>query len=195
MAGALDNRGTLTLTASTLAGNSGLESVGGLFNNGLMTITSSTIADNAALRNGGLTNRGTLTMINSTIARNVALFGAGGIANGGQLRLQNSILASNMSRYSPDCSNRVTSLGHNLIGNPQGCPIRLRPSDRTGSPGLTEFSDVGAPGRGHFPLRLDSQAIDVGKNTVCPPTDQIENPRDGRCDIGAIEFQRVPAPL
>jgi hypothetical protein len=45
------------------------------------------------------------------------------------------------------------------------------------------------PGRGHFPLNPDSQAINAGNSDVCPPTDQLGLPRVGNCDIGAIEFQ------
>jgi hypothetical protein len=198
VAGGLFNRGTMTITNSTLAGNSGLEHTGGLFNRGRLLLSNSTVADNTAQSNGGLTNAGTMTITASTIARNLALEGAGGLANRRHqpaLTLQNTILANNVASDSPDCSDPVTSLGNNLFGNLEGCPITLRPGDRTGSPGLAEFSDVAPPGRGHFPLLVDSQAIDAGGEIVCPPTDQIDNPRDGGCDIGAIEFQRVPAPV
>jgi hypothetical protein len=33
-----------------------------------------------------------------------------------------------------------------------------------------------------------SPAIDGGNDTACPATDQLETPRRGRCDIGAVEF-------
>jgi hypothetical protein len=36
-----------------------------------------------------------------------------------------------------------------------------------------------------------SPAIDAGNNTACPATDQLETPRRGRCDIGAVEFYPV----
>ena len=62
-------------------------------------------------------------------------------------------------------------------------------SDLTGDPGLGDFRDDGTPGRGHFPLLPASRAIEAGDDATCPPTDQLGQPRVGRCDIGAIEFQ------
>ena len=82
----------------------------------------------------------------------------------------------------------VTSLGHNLIGDPTGCTITLQRSDLTGDPGLDAFTDDATPGNGHFPLLPTSQAIDAGNTAVCPSTDQLGQRRIGRCDIGAIRF-------
>jgi hypothetical protein len=82
------------------------------------------------------------------------------------------------------------ALGTNLVGNPTGCTITLQPTDLTGDPGLGEFIDDGTPGNGHFPLVSGSPAIDAGnEDATCPRTDQLGQPRVGRCDIGAIEFQ------
>jgi hypothetical protein len=112
------------------------------------------------------------------------------------VELQNSILALNktmpdMAR-GPDCEGPVTSLGHNLLADPTGCAITLQASDLTGNPGLGEFTDNSTPGRGHFPPQASSRAIDAGDEALCPPTDQLGQPRVGRCDIGAIEF---PQPI
>ena len=82
----------------------------------------------------------------------------------------------------------VTSLGHNLIGDPTGCTITLQRSDLTGDPGLDAFTDDATPGNGHFPLLPTSQAIDAGSDAVCPRKDQIGQRRIGPCDIGAIRF-------
>jgi hypothetical protein len=58
-----------------------------------------------------------------------------------------------------------------------------------------DFTDEGTPGAGHVPLLLTSPAIDAGNDAVCLATDQLGQPRVGRCDIGAIEFQpAVPPP-
>ena len=90
-----------------------------------------------------------------------------------------------------DCEGALTSLGNNLIGNPAGCGINLQPSDLTGDPDLGAFIDDGAPGHGRFALLETSQAIDAGNNAACPPTDQLGTPRNGPCDIGAVEFYPV----
>jgi hypothetical protein len=148
-----------------------------------------------------------MVITNSTIARNLgAGFGgigvppSGGLVNsGGTVILHNTILALNSGGFSlvpvPDCAGVVTSRGHNLIGDPTGCTITLRPSDLTGDPGLDTFTADGAPGQGHFPLLPTSQAIDAGDDAACPRWDQLGQRRvniphvgTSRCDIGAIEF-------
>jgi hypothetical protein len=143
---------------------------------------------------GGISNSGTLTILNSTIAGNSALgggviFGGGGLSNSGAVTMQNTILALNNNANDPDdCSGPVTSLNHNLMGDPTGCAVALGPNDLTGDPGIGEFMDDGTPGNGHFPLLSDSAAIDRGNSQACPETDQLGFPRLGDCDIGAIEF-------
>jgi hypothetical protein len=123
------------------------------------------------------------------VVANRAPEGIGGLRGGRTLALQNTIVAGNTGRDGQDCAGPVTSLGNNLIGDPTGCTITLLPTDLTGDPGLGDFTDDGTPGNGHFPLLAGSPAIDAGNDAFCPPTDQLGQPRVGRCDIGAIEFQ------
>jgi hypothetical protein len=200
--GGLFNGDTLTITDSTFVSNGGFLGGGGLGNSGTLVISNTTFNDNGVLSSdfggGGLANFGTLTLINSTIAGNGASgiggAGGGGISNvgSGTVRVANTILAGNI----PDeCRGAVTSLGHNLIGDPTGCTITLQPNDLTGDPGLGPFTDNGGPGNGHFPLLPTSQAIDAGDDAVCPRRDQLGQRRvnirgvgTSRCDIGAIEF-------
>jgi hypothetical protein len=72
--------GTLTITNSTISGNTSRDAGGGVNNEygGTLTITNSTIAGNAG---GGVGNSGTLTITNSTISGNTASYGGGGVAN------------------------------------------------------------------------------------------------------------------
>ena len=202
-AGGLSNGDTLTITDSTFVSNSAFCAGGGLANLGTLVISNTTFHDNASssclpIGGGGLANFGTLTLINSTIAGNRASGlgnGGGGIDNVGSatVRVANTLLAGNIRSPSnpiPDeCRGTVTSLGHNLIGDPTGCTITLQPSDLTGDPGLDAFTDTGRPGNGHFPLLPTSQAIDAGNEASCPRTDQLGRRRLGPCDIGAIEFR------
>jgi hypothetical protein len=113
----------------------------------------------------------------------------GGSAEGalaGEVVVLNTILARNThgGGLASDCP--PLSLGTNLVGDPTDCT--LLPTDLTGDPGLGSFTDDGTPGNGHFPLLPGSLAIDAGTDAFCPPTDQLGQPRVGRCDIGAIEF-------
>jgi hypothetical protein len=202
--GGIHNRGVMTVVDSTISDDSITdEQGGGIFNGGTLTVTNSTIADNrvagtGASGGGGIANFGTVTVTNSTIAGNlcVGCEGGGVIFNvGGMVELQNTILARNQSGTveepgaGPDCAGPVTSLGTNLIGDPSDCDITLQPTDLTGDPGLGAFVDDNTPGHEHFPLLASSRAIDAGNDDACPPTDQLGQPRVGRCDIGAIEFQ------
>jgi len=199
--------GTARIDHSTVARNTSRFNAGGIVYNGTLILTNSTIADNSGDFGGiqqeqprsalivtnttfsgnfvvGLhLEAGAAVLINTTFSRN-----GQGLANDtGQVILVNTILASN----GQDCNSRpgpFTSLGNNLIGDPTGCTITGRPSDLTGDPGLDAFTDNGTPGNGHFPLLPTSQAIDAGNNAVCPRTDQLGQRRIGPCDIGAIRF-------
>ena len=96
-----DSSGVLTISTSTISGNSTSGSAGGVVNesSGTVTITSSTIADNSASQSGGgIENFGALTLTNSTVADNEAIGGnGGGIDNAGTLVTVNSTIAYNTS--------------------------------------------------------------------------------------------------
>jgi hypothetical protein len=199
------NHGTATIQNSAISDNSA-DGGGGILNFGTMTITNSTIANNFTgfvFGGGGIYNGGTLKITNSTISGNRALSSGmagngGGIRNQGILELQNTIVALNATNAepnpAPDCFGPITSLGNNIIGDLSNCDISLLPSDIISDPGLGAFTDNETPGNGHFPLLKTSRAIDRGNNDVCSSdavlaTDQIGLPREGVCDIGAIEFR------
>ena len=224
--GGISSSGTMEITTSTVSGNQA-EVYGGIFTSGVASITESVIANNFAFdptTSAGIDNGGTLTITNTTIAGNSGQGRGGAIRNGGSLRiqdstitdnsavvdgggilnqgtaeLQNTILARNSKRIGqgPDCFGPITSLGHNIVGDPTDCTITLLASDKTGDPGLGSFQDDGTPGNGHVPLLATSQAIDAGGSS-CTATDQLGRARvdgDGDeniiCDIGAVEF--IPA--
>ena len=137
--GGIYNAGTLTLSNSTVSGNtvsatgSGYYvSVygGGIYNAGTLALSNSTISGNTAngggndyyggVTGGGIFNAGTLTLSNSTISGNTAtsandFYGSvsgGGISNGGTLTVKNSIVANNPS--GGNCAGTITSQGYNL---------------------------------------------------------------------------------
>jgi hypothetical protein len=199
-------QGMATITNSTITNNSAVCGGGIRVEFGTTMITNSTIANNSVMRsgvsfgNGGglfIAGDGTATITNSTIAHNSASDSGGGLRNSSNttVRLQNTILAEITGSGAPDdclvASGTATSLGHNLIGSLSRCPITLLSTDLTGEPGLGPFMSDDIPGDGHFPLLSTSRAINAGNDAVCPPTDQLGQPRVGRCDIGAIEFQSI----
>ena len=182
--------GPTTIKNSTIEFNGDGRGAGGIDDRfATLEIINSTIAHNDG---EGLANfLGTIRITNSTIADNSAA-----ISNdGGTVELQNAIIAKNdQSRFgSPAiaCQGVISSAGNNLIEDPFKCPIQLLPSDLVGDPGLGNFIDDGAPGQGRFPLLAGSQAINAGNDAACFATDQLDTPRNGGCDIGAVEFYPI----
>jgi hypothetical protein len=81
--GGLSNDGVLTITQSTIRGNTAPYG-GGLFNSGYgqLTLTTSTISSNtASILGGGVYNWGTLTLTHSTVNGNTATYNGGGFFN------------------------------------------------------------------------------------------------------------------
>jgi hypothetical protein len=80
--GGIYNFGTLTVSSSTLSGNTATADGGGIFNSGFLTISSSTLSGNSAIEGagGGIWSGKNFFVISSTLAGNSAGFG-GGIDN------------------------------------------------------------------------------------------------------------------
>ena len=89
-----DSSGVLTISGSTISGNSTSGSGGGVVNesSGTVTITSSTIASNSAgTDGGGIDNEvGTMTLDNTNVEDNTASANGGGISNAGTLLLSDT---------------------------------------------------------------------------------------------------------
>ena len=95
--GGLYNAGTLTVSSSTLSGNTAyFYEGGGIYNAGMLTVNTSTLSGNTAYTGGGILNEGTLTVSNSTLDSNFASQYGGGIENSaGTLTVSNSTLSGN----------------------------------------------------------------------------------------------------
>ena len=97
--GGITNAGTMTVTDSTISGNTASYEGGGIYNNGgTMTVTDSTISGNTAGSNGGggiFNYSGTMTVADSTISGNTASSGGGGITNAGTMTVTDSTISGN----------------------------------------------------------------------------------------------------
>jgi len=98
--GLFNNRGTLTLTGSTVSGNRArVNRAGGLYNlAGQLTLTDSTVSGNRARYSGGglYNEQGTLTLTHSTVSGNRVDSGSGGgLWNQGTLTLTHSTVSGN----------------------------------------------------------------------------------------------------
>lgn len=182
--GGIYNFSTLSLTNSTVSGNTATLFGGGIFNDGL--------------------NRATASLTSSTVSNNRAGDYGGGIGNAGStFNIRNTIISGNNSGSgtAPNFSGTLTSQGYNLIENTTGTTItgttagnilgqtaRLLPLDNYGGTTQTHA------------LRFNSPAIDQG-NSFGINNDQrnsarpfdfpgIANaPGGDDSDIGAFESQ------
>ena len=94
--GGIYNKGTMTLTNSTVSGNTANANFGGGIRNfGTLTVTNTTISGNTANFGGGISHNGTLTVTNSTVSDNTAGVKGGGIYNSGTLILTDSTVSGN----------------------------------------------------------------------------------------------------
>jgi hypothetical protein len=209
--------GTLTLSNSTLSGNSVTSATGlgnpvggGIYNlKATLTVTNCTFNGNTASTGipglGGaiLNSFGTVTITSSTLSGNAAGSGGGLYANPGAVTtLRNTIVAGNTAPNFPDLFATVTSQGHNLIGNGSG-GTGFTATDLVGTaaspidPLLGPLQDNGGPTQ-TMALLPGSPAIDAGDNTDAPPFDQrgpgFPRIAGGFIDIGAFEVQPAVAP-
>jgi len=106
--GGVSNSGTTTLMNSTVSGNFGDYGAGGVDNTGNLTLTNSTVSGNRinyVADGGGVSNSGTLTLTNSTVSGNSGT-GGGGVFNSGALTVTNSTVSGNsLPGFCGRCSN------------------------------------------------------------------------------------------
>ncbi|MEO8609111.1 MAG: choice-of-anchor Q domain-containing protein [Chloroflexota bacterium] len=202
-----DTTGILTITNSTISGNSAETSVaGGIRNKGILTLTNSTVSNNQAATTGGaIASQGTANLNNVTIVDNKGGSGStnyvGGVYNlsGGVFNFQNTILADNYDDTRPEvqanCSGTLNSVDYNLIGQ-SNCILTGATSHNitTANALLYPLGNYGGSTPTNIP-RVFSPAIDNGNNATCTASDQRGQirPADGNsngtnnCDIGAVE--------
>jgi hypothetical protein len=209
--GGIYNNGPLTVSDSTLSGNSGGDG-GGIYNYGTLTVSDSTLSGNSAGQNGGgiYTTGGThpVTLTNVTLTANrcgVSSLGGGLYVPTGAPVLHNTLIAGNFrgatGTTADDVYGRLDASGdYNLIGDGTGLTglsdgvngnlvgSAAAPID----PLLGPLQDNGGPTQTHA-LLAGSPAIDAGDNTNAPMWDQRGAPFrrivHGTIDIGAFEVQ------
>lgn len=118
--GSITNINQSSISNNTGSGGDG----GGIYNNTDLTLTNSTLSGNTVTGSGGgLINWNVLRLNNSTITDNDASF-AGGFYGFGTADIKNSIIAGNTSgggSMPDDCNAGYNTLGGNVFGNGTGC--------------------------------------------------------------------------
>jgi len=189
--GAIFNTGTgvATITNSTFVGNIASQSGGGIANNGMMTITNSTISGNstilgeivsgAAIMNGGT---GTLHISYSTITSNIGTTSGAVWSVLDTIEISNSIIAGNLPE---NCSYPATSptSGPNLDDD-GSCDLFTITAD----PQLDPLASNGGPTQTHA-IAPSSPAKNAAAG-ACPAADQRgeSRPHGSACDLGSYEL-------
>ncbi len=209
---------SLTISDTTIAGNTADGFGGALAVNGPTSLTNVTISGNTTTELGGggieagpvatlALKHVTLTGNRSTLDSPAQSVLAGGLlSQTSAATLHNSIIAGNTDANTtldaPDCQGALTSQGGNVIGDDTGCTFTSMPTDDVGTTGspldplLGPLADNGGTTFSHS-LRTGSPAIDNGVAT-CLTGDQRGYPRPTgpSCDSGAYElFTCGGAPL
>ncbi|MGK7945323.1 MAG: choice-of-anchor Q domain-containing protein [Microcystaceae cyanobacterium] len=123
--GGIHNRENLTLSNSTISGNSATGvggDGGGIYSQGTTYISNSTISNNSATRGGGVFNSGTANITSSTISNNYASIDGGGVFNSGTANITSSIVSGNNALNNGDevfllGGGEVTANANNLFGD------------------------------------------------------------------------------
>jgi hypothetical protein len=204
--------GTLTLTNSTVSGNTALRTGGsGILNAGTLTLTNSTVSGNdGSVHGGAISGGGTLTLTNSTVSGNDDV----GIAHSGTVTLTNSTVSGNSgagidigsgtltmanSLVDGECLGSVTTTnGYNIESPGNTCGFD-QPSDQVdvteGQLDLGPLQDNGGPTMTHA-LGADSVAIDHIPVVDCEVDEDqrgVLRPQGDACDVGSFELQPPPA--
>jgi hypothetical protein len=128
LGGGIYNNGNLTISACTLSNNSAIYGDGGgIYNefSATLTVSNSTVSGNTAANDGGgIYNYGKLTTTGSVVEKNRAFYG-GGIWNGGSATISSSTVSSNLA-YGGDstgygggiyAAGNVSLIGSTVTGN------------------------------------------------------------------------------
>ncbi|HEX7279744.1 MAG TPA: choice-of-anchor Q domain-containing protein [Solirubrobacterales bacterium] len=212
----------VTINASTIANNrvtggllSGLG--GGIAVLGDLSMTNSTVVGNSAESTAGMVQGGGIlaaldptdteptkvSIVNSTIAGNSV--GATGVGGGlaiynpspgvvTELAVRNTIVANNTGPAGPsDCVTVALPTTANNISSDASCMFTDAGSRQNANPLLGPLANNGGE-TDTLALLEGSPAIDAGTNAGCPPVDQrgVSRPQGTACDVGA--FERVAGP-
>ena len=198
MAASWSHESIVTIRRSAFTGNQAVPvegqggSGGGVhMRRGQLTVENSTFSGNQAEQGGGLSSdNATIGLQNVTMIANGANGEGGGIHSAsGNVSLANTILARNGAPLGANCLGRLTSGGHNLLGDLDSCTVLGQTSSNVlvqsqeWSPLARTFADTYA-----YDLSLTSRAVDAGSCVLSEDQRGVARPAGKGCDIDAVEY-------
>jgi len=159
--GGVNAFGNVMLTNSTVSGNTAGENGGGINAFGNVTLINSTISGNTAGKDGGGVNAFMITLDNSTVSGNTAGKDGGGVDAFSNVTLNNTILSANTAPNSPNLfSGGSISATFSLLGSDISPGSGGNNIETQDDPRLDPLADNGGPTQTRA-LLLGSPALDV----------------------------------
>jgi hypothetical protein len=196
MGGAIFNEGgNVTITNSTVAGNTASGGAGG------MSYEDGAGAAGKGLGGGLFNHNGTITVINSTFSGNTAAQGGRGIFNLGDSSYPSDRSTTASATITNTIIGQSDTTGSDFVGTTFGTGTNTTSGSKdlirtasgfagtsviTADPLLTPLGKFGGLTQ-TMALLPGSPAIDAGTSTGAPSADQRGNARVGNADIGAFE--------
>ncbi|MFL5327604.1 MAG: choice-of-anchor Q domain-containing protein [Gemmataceae bacterium] len=188
---------TSTIADSAIVNNTcTFGSGGGFFSYGGVTVTNTTISGNSAASSGGGIATGSISLRNSTIVNNTG----GGVARtfgNGTITVESSIVSGNSG--TDISSGGTVNVNFSAIGSNAGFTLTGSNNLPFGTNlKLASLTANGGPTLSHLPAP-DSPLVNAGSNPAGLATDQRGSgfPRvlNGQTDIGAVEVVAAPPSL
>ena len=113
-AGGVATINALTITGGVTSASAG----GGILNEGLLSLSNSTVTGNSAVDGGGVSNLGTMSMSGDTVNSNTATDAGGGVSNSGKLDIINCTIAANVAAHGGGIANEaVLMMGNSTVAS------------------------------------------------------------------------------
>ena len=180
--------GAVTVTNSAISGNTASVNGGGVGANGVITVTNSTISSNNASTGGGVAASAVVTVTNSTFSGNAAPAGSGGGIAGTSIPVAatNSTFSNNTALFGGGISTggRVTLVYATVVSNTAPTGSNVRLFG-TGSANLTSFGSVVALGNCFLNgTTTSSNGFNYSDNNSCGFTNTAQGDQQNAANPG-----------
>jgi len=170
LGGGIHNLGELTVTNSTVSGNTANDEGGGIYNSDSLTLINSTVTGNVAHGGGAVVSPSNkLTIINTIILGDCELSGDGAVSGSGNIESPGNTCGLDPARNMVSVSEEQLSLG----------PLQ----DNSGP----TYTHAPTPGSMAIDAIPEDDCVDHNGTSLDHDQRGVQRPHGGRCDVGAVE--------